>query len=110
MRNAVSRIALVAVIAIALPLVAGQASAGDYREFAGKVDKVSKKKMLVDNRKGDKVSFVKTADTEVSGEKSDWKKIKKNDWVAVSWKMMDNPRVAYKVVVMPPKKEAGVDE
>ena len=111
MRKAVSRIARVAVIAMALPLmIASQAPADDYREFAGKVDKIGTKKMLVDNRKGDKVSFFKTDATEVSGEKSKWKDIKKNDWVAVSWKMMDKPRVAYKVVVMPPKKEAGVDE
>ena len=36
---------------------------------------------------------------------SDWEKVKKNDWVAVSWKMIDKPRKAYKVLVMPPKED-----
>ena len=36
--------------------------------------------------------------------------IKKDDWVSVSWKMVDKPRKAYKVTVMPPKEEAGEEE
>ena len=30
--------------------------------------------------------------------------------MSVSWKMIDKPRKAYKVTVMPPKEEAGEDE
>ncbi len=107
MRKIVCRIALIALVALALPLFMSSDASAQYREFSGKVDKVSNKKLLVDNRKGDKVSFVKTEDTAVEGEKTEWKAIKKDDWVSVSWKMMDKPRVAYKVVVMPPKEEAG---
>jgi hypothetical protein len=62
--------------------------------------------MLVDNRKGDTISFVRSDETVVVGVKKSWQAIEKNDWVSVSWKMMDDPRVAYRVDVMAPKKEA----
>ncbi|MCP4036729.1 MAG: hypothetical protein GY733_07320 [bacterium] len=85
-------------------LVPSLASA-QYREFTGRIDIVKKKKFIVDNRQGDKVSFVFIADTEVTGEKKSVKKIKKGDWVTVSWKFVDKPRKAYKVVVLPPRDE-----
>ncbi|MCP5043833.1 MAG: hypothetical protein GY944_22625 [bacterium] len=85
-------------------LVPSLASA-QYREFTGRIDIVKKKKFIVDNRQGDKVSFVFIADTEVTGEKKSVKKIKKGDWVTVSWKFVDKPRKAYKVVVLPPREE-----
>ena len=111
MRKNLGRLILLGLIAVAVPLaVPGEASA-QYREFIGRVDKVSNKKLLVDNRQGDKVSFVSSEATSVSGEgKKQWKQIKRGDWVSVSWKMMDKPRVAYKIMVLPPRKEAGVDE
>ena len=71
------------------------------REFTGRIDKLKKKKFIVDNRMGDKVSFSKIDDTEVTGEKDSWKKLKKGDWVTVSWKFIDKPRKAYKIVVLP---------
>ena len=80
------------------------------REFTGRIDRISKTKMIVDNRMGDKVSFVKIDTTEVSGEgKSEWKDLKKGSWVTVSWKFVDKPRKAYKVRVLPDKEEAGED-
>jgi len=82
------------------------ASADNYREFTGQIDKLKKTKFIVDNRKGDKVSFNKIDTTEVSGEKTDWKKLKKKDWVTVSWKFEDKPRKAYKIKVLPPKDSA----
>jgi translation initiation factor IF-1 len=66
---------------------------------------VKKKKFIVDNRQGDKVSFVFIKDTEVSGKKKLAKKIKKGDWVTVSWRFVDKPRKAYKIVVLPPREE-----
>jgi hypothetical protein len=80
-------------------------ASAQMREFTGRVDSVNKKKMIVDNRKGDKVSFNFVDECVVEGEKDDWGKIKKQDWVTVSWKFVDNPRKAYKVVVLPPKPE-----
>ena len=95
------------VAALLVPSLAG----AQMREFTGRIDRISKSKMIVDNRMGDKVSFIPADDVEVSGEgKTDWKGLKKNDWVTVSWKFIDKPRKAYKVVVQPPKKEAGEDD
>jgi hypothetical protein len=102
--------ALIALVALAAPVAIPSTALAQMREFAGKVDKIDAKKLIVDNRKGDKVSFDKVAETAVEGEKTEWSAIKKNDWVSVSWKMVDKPRKAYKVVVMPPKKEAGEEE
>jgi hypothetical protein len=77
------------------------------REFTGLVDNVSEKKIIVDNRKGDKVSFNKLEETTVEGEKAKWEDLKKKDWVTVSWKFSDNPRKAYKIQVLKPQEEAG---
>jgi hypothetical protein len=110
MRKFVTRIALVALVALVVPVAMPGMASAQMREFVGKVDKIDDKKLIVDNRKGDKVSFDKVAETTVEGIKTDWKSIKKDDWVSVSWKMVDKPRKAYKVNVMPPKEEAGEDE
>ena len=109
MRKVLIRLTLVAFVALALPLVLESDASAQFREFTGKVDKISKKKLIVDNRMGDKVSFNSSDATTVEGEKDAWKKVKKGDWVTVSWKMMDKPRIAYKVVVLPPRDEAGDD-
>ncbi len=97
--------ALVALVVLAPSL----ASAADYREFTGQIDKIKKKDLIVDDRQGSKVKFVLIDTTEVSGEKTEWKKLKKKDWVTVSWKFIDKPRKAYKIVVLPPRDEAGDD-
>ena len=110
MGKVVRSIGLIAIVALAVPLaLAGDASA-QMREFRGKVDRIGKEKLIVDNRKGDKVSFIKVPETVVLGEKSVWKDVKKDDWVTVSWKMIDKPRKVYKLVVLPPMEDAGTDE
>lgn len=103
--------AIALVLATAAALLAPTLASAQMREFSGRIDRISKSKMIVDNRMGDKVSFVPADDVEVTGEgKSKWKDLKKEDWVTVSWKFIDKPRKAYKVVVQPPKKEVGEDE
>jgi hypothetical protein len=110
--------ALAALSALALALSAGpgaaQESSDVYREFFGVVQTVSGKEMFVDNRMGDKLKFVPADEVTVvdatgnpERKKEKWADLKKNDWVNVSWKMMDKPRKAYIVKVMPPKEEAG---
>jgi hypothetical protein len=106
MRKIATGIAMALLLALLVP---GIASA-QFREFKGKVDKISKRELIVDNRMGDKLRFKPDKEVVVEGEKEAWKKVKKGDWVIVSWKMMDNPRIAYKVVVIPEVKEAGEDE
>ena len=107
MRTAARRIVLATVVLIASAalLAPSLASAQMLREFTGRIDRISKKKFIVDNRQGDKVSFVFIETTEVSGEKSEKKELKKKDWVTVSWKFIDNPRKAYKIVVLPPRDD-----
>jgi hypothetical protein len=92
-------------LAIAILLVAAPVVSAQMREFTGRIDTINKKKMIVDNRKGDKVSFNQVDETVVEGEKEAWDKIKKKDWVTVSWKFIDKPRKAYKIVVLPPKED-----
>jgi len=108
MTKTLRRFGLAAALLIAFALVAGPGVvSAQMREFTGRIDKISKKKMIVDNRQGDKVSFVPNkGGVEVSGEeKKEWKDLKKKDWVTVSWKFMDKPRKAYIVKVLPPREE-----
>ncbi len=111
MKTFTRRLVILLAAVAATTLLAGPSLASEmYREFTGRIDKINKKKMIVDNRQGDKVSFVQIDTTEVSGEgKSKWKDLRKKDWVTVSWKFIDKPRKAYKIVVNPPKSEAGKD-
>jgi hypothetical protein len=105
----------VAGLASAIAPVRAHAEGGvQYREFFGRIDSVSAKKLIVDNRMGDKLSFVPAADVKVVDSreqptKTKWSDLKKSDWVSVSWQMMDHPRKAYQVKVMPEKKESGED-
>jgi hypothetical protein len=111
MRRIVRRTVLFGILALVLPLAVSSVASAQMREFTGKVDKITKGgKLIVDNRKGDKVSFVKIDTTEVTGEKTSWNDVKKNDWVTVSWKMIDKPRKVYKLNVLPPREEAGDDQ
>ena len=100
-------IGMAALVALIAPLLVASSALAQTREFTGKVDKIGKDELIVDNRMGDKVKFLKIESTTVEGEKNDWKRVKKNDWVTVHWKMIDKPRKAYKVVVLPPREEAG---
>ena len=109
MKPVVRRLALALVLVAAAALIAPSLAAAQMREFSGRIDRVSSKKMIVDNRMGDKVSFVPAEDVEVTSEteegKTSWKSLKKGDWVTVSWKFIDKPRKAYKVEVLPPKED-----
>ena len=107
----IRRVGLIALVGFVMPLALADVAQAQYREFSGRIDQINRKKMIVDNRMGDKVSFVPGSPSEVSGQgKTEWKKLKKNDWVMVSWKMIDKPRIAYRVKVLPPKEEAGEDD
>ena len=106
-------LALAFLAALAIGVIPGAALA-QYREFTGRIDKINDKKMIVDNRQGDKVTFDKLSDTKVDDTfehtRKAWGDLKSNDWVTVKWKMVDKPRKAYEVVVLPPKKEAGEEQ
>lgn len=112
MRKFVTRVTtLTLAIALAAVFALPVAAEPMYRHFTGKIDKINKKEMIVDNRMGDKVKFVfAKAETKVEGTKSEWKKLKKNDWVTVSWLFKDNPRKAYTVSVFEKDEDEGVEE
>lgn len=108
--RSVRRITVLACLGFALALAFASSASAQYREFTGKIDKINKQQMIVDNRMGDKVAFERQDDAAVAGQdKKKWGDLKKNDWVTVHWKMTDKPRKAYKVDVLPPKDEAGED-
>jgi hypothetical protein len=93
---------------LALSLLVPSIASAQMREFTGRIDKVNKKQMIVDNRMGDKVKFVfAKGETTVEGTKTEWRKLKTKDWVTVSWKFIDKPRKAYKVVVFEKEEEEG---
>jgi len=99
-------VAWMAAIALALAALAPTVASAQMREFTGRIDKINDKKMIVDNRKGDKVSFVRVDETVVEGEgKSSWDALEEKDWVVVSWKFVDKPRKAYKIVVIPSRDD-----
>ena len=100
-------------VLVALAVAAPEIASAQYREFTGRIDKIDGKKLIVDNRQGDKVSFMKVDDTAVSvatgaqvkDKKESWEDLKKKDWVTVSWKFVDKPRKAYKVEVLTPRED-----
>jgi hypothetical protein len=92
-------------LAVSAPLILAAAAAAQMREFTGRIDEVSAVVMIVDNRMGDKVSFVRVDETVVEGEKDSWAELKRADWVSVSWKFVDKPRKAHVVRVLPPKAD-----
>jgi hypothetical protein len=107
MLQVVRNVGGIALLSLGLLLGSAVAAHAQSREFTGMVDEISAKKIIIDNRQGDKVSFEKLDSTTVEGEKTKWEDIKKKDWVVVEWKFTDKPRKAYKVTVTPPRPEAG---
>ncbi len=105
MRKLPGRTAVCALVATALAIVLSNSASAEFREFSGKVSEISGDQMVIVNDRGDRVSFRRSAATTVTGVKSSWQAIEKGDWVSASWKMVDEPKVAYEVVVMPPKKK-----
>jgi hypothetical protein len=106
---------LTAAVSFLLPVATVSVASAQYREFTGKVDKINDEKMIIDNRMGDKVTFERLDETKVDDttgdddKKEKWRDLKQDDWVTVKWKMMDKPRKAYEVIVLPEKEEAGED-
>jgi hypothetical protein len=106
-------LAVVAFVLVAVPVLLPDAAHAQYREFTGRIDKVSSNKLIVDNRKGDKVSFTPVPDAEITvqegaalkDKKESWDDLAKGDWVTVSWKFVDKPRKAYKVMVLAPRED-----
>jgi hypothetical protein len=89
--------------AVALLLFAAGSASAQMREFTGRIEQVDFSGITVRNRTGDRLTFVPAASVLVQGAKERWGELKRNDRVSVSWKMMDEPRIAYAVVVLSPR-------
>jgi len=115
MRNVVRHTAWIALVALGLSLVTATAAQAQYREFTGQIQKLARGKFIIDNRMGDKVLFHRLKETEVDDQrgveekKKRWEDLSRDDWVTVQWKMIDKPRKAYKVIVLPPKEDEVED-
>jgi len=103
MRKFSGSIALRMLGGVVLALIVSTQAAAEYREYSGKVVEISGDKLTIANRQGDRVSFQRSEATVVTGAKSRWQAVAAGDRVSVSWKMVDAPRIAYKVVVLPPE-------
>jgi hypothetical protein len=106
MRKISGRTAVGVLFAVALPLILSNEASAEYREFSGKVTEISGDELVIDNRQGDRVSFRRSGATTVTGAKKSWQAIEQGDSVSVSWKMVDKPRIAHKVVVKAPKQKS----
>ena len=95
--------------AVAVAAVAPAAHAiecdGMQRSFSGELQKAKGKTIVVDNKQGDKIKFTQPKEPSVAGEKTSWDDLKKGDRVAVCSKMLEKPRYAYKVEVLPEQKD-----
>ena len=113
MKRTFCTLGLMAFALVATSVALPAPASAQYREFTGRIDQVSSKKLIVDNRKGDKVSFVPVDDSQISvqegfqpkDKKESWDDLAKGDWVTVSWKFVDKPRKAYKVLLLPPRDD-----
>ncbi|MCH2170775.1 hypothetical protein MK489_08320 [Myxococcota bacterium] len=103
-RQAATTIASICLTLLCLPL---DAVAQD-REFTGQVDSVGAKVLVVDNRMGDEIRFVPAPGVTVEGRKrARWSDLEVGDTVTVFWKMVDEPRMAYRVRVLSKRRVEG---
>ena len=91
-----------------LPLAIADVAVAQDREFTGKIAEVTQSALVVDSRMGDELRFERTGETVVSGRSGErrpasWADLEPGDWVSVRWKLEDEPRKAYEVIVLPPR-------
>lgn len=99
MRGLPRQLAAAFVAALGLALAPGVARA-DHRDFAGKVREVSEKRVTIENRMGDRRSFVRGEKTKVRGGRSSWEGMRPGDEVIIDWHLGDQPARARRVRVI----------
>jgi len=90
---------LVAAATLAFPAAPAGA---DHRDFSGKVKGVSERGVTVENRHGDRRSFVRGKKTKVRGGPGSWEGLRPGDEVIVDWHLEDRPARARRVRVIGP--------
>lgn len=96
------QLAAALIFGLGLSLAPGAALA-DHREFPGKVREVSKDRITVENRAGDRRSFVRGKNTKVRGSRSSWDRVRPGDDVIVDWHLEDRPSRARRIKVREPR-------
>jgi hypothetical protein len=91
-----------AILVLLSPLWLAQHADAQHREFAGRVVSVSPQSITVKDRRGNAVSFARSAQTAVDG-KSGWEAIAAGDQVIVGWKLGDG--TARRVIVIEKPKD-----
>jgi len=103
--RALTRQPAAALIAAAGLGLAPGAALADHRDFAGKVREVSKERVTIENRMGDRRSFVRGKKTKVRGTRSNWEGMRPGDDVIVDWHLEDRPARARRIrVIEPPRR------
>jgi hypothetical protein len=95
---------LAALAALGLAAAPGVA---EHRDFTGKVKGVSKDDVTVENRRGDRRSFVRGKKTKVRGGPGSWEGLRPGDEVIVDWHLEDQPSRARRVRVIGPPGPPG---
>jgi hypothetical protein len=106
----VSGIAIAIVIGLGGALLLPGVAAAEDREFVGTVVKITETKIVVKNRRKDKMDFIRSDSTLVEGDKTGWTDIQAADRVSVTWDVGDKPRKAHQIKVLPPAKDEGAKE
>jgi ribosomal protein S1 len=78
------------------------------RIFEGMIKRVSKKEFTI-TKGGEMVKFVPYEGVAVKGEKTEYKKLKKEDWLRICFRRMDKPRYAYEITVIPAPDDQAED-
>jgi hypothetical protein len=99
MRALPRQLAAALVAALAFAGAPGAARA-DHRDFTGKVREVSEKRVTIENRMGDRRSFVRGKKTKVRGGRSSWEGMRPGDEVIIDWHLEDRPARARRVRVI----------
>ncbi len=78
------------------------------RVFGGMVRKKGKKSFTL-TKGGEMVKFVPYQGMAVTGKRTEYAKLKRDDWVNVCFRRMDKPRYAYELIVIPAPDDHAED-
>ena len=94
--------------ALIISLLLAGPTVGQEREFSGKIQELDAGGLLMRNRRGDEIRFLRVRETRVSsgeGAQGNWGQLRVGERATVRWKLADSPPVAYQVIVLPLRDE-----